>query len=336
MLTLADVQTGRFQTASGYCVSSPEFLELVNDAVTELLRRGDWAETLVPIRVCVSRGCITWPRYVGAIRKIHTCRGRTIHMRSQWYEFLDYRGPRHLHEWESWRGDERNMELQFKAPTYQDPYGPGLYIRLYVDQPADIGCTCTIFGVDNNNQPLTTTVTGPTTALGASFVVQQQSNGLWGSTTTTVSSIDRVVVSATQGLKRLYAYDSNQNALYDLAVYDPSETSPSYLRYRLTGGDRNHGNCQSSCLETVLALVKLNPIPVASPTDLVIINNRGALLDAIRAMKREDASDSMGAKQFWASAIEKLNRQLEDFAPDDQLASENNVLGGRTFSNQAF
>lgn len=330
MLTLLDISTPRFQTATGYCPGSPEFLEVVNDAVQELIRRGDWSETLLPIRVCVKNGCVTWPRYVGAVRKMNGCR-HSVNMRNVWYEFLDYHmNHRHHHEWEGWCGEEENAEMQYKAPTYNDIYGLNCTVRLYVDLQADVGATVTIFGTDNNNQPLQTDNGDGTFSPGVIITAAMP----YGSTSTFVSKIDRVVCSATQGLKRLYAYDSVQNALFDLAVYDPGETNPSYLRYQLRGRERQ-ASCNGGAGQTIIALVKLAALPMVYPTDLCIINNRGALLDAIRAIKAEDASSPL-AGGYWKSAVERLNRQLEDDDPTETFSAQNNVLGTRVWRNRCF
>lgn len=330
MLTLADCSTARFQTATGFCPGSSDFLEIINDAVDGLIMRGDWSETIKPIRVNVMHGCITWPRWVGEVRKIHGCRS-DVAMRNAWWEFLERKGPR-CGEWcgfDHWRGGERNMEMQYKAPTYNDIYGANCYVRVYPMVGQDSGATVTLFGADTNGQPLQQEINGAW-SLGVTLTVAQP----FTSSTMTVSRIDRVVKSATQGNLILYAYDSVQDALFDLAVYEPSETNPSYLRYKLAGGREQ---CGSGCKESVIALVKLANLPIANPTDLVIINNRGALLDAVRAIKREDANDSAGARQLWGSAIEKLNRQLENDSPDDQFSAANNTWGdGRCFTNQCF
>jgi hypothetical protein len=160
----------------------------------------------------------------------------------------------------------------------------------------------------------------------------------YGSSSVTVSKIDRVVKSVTQNDLLLYAYDSVNNWLFDLARYAPSETSPSYLRYQIRTGPWNYSVCQSSstCLNSIVALVKLQPIPIAVASDLVIIDNRRALLNAIRALKAEEAGNVDQAQAHWMQAIETLNRSLENDSPDFQFASKNNVYGGRTFANRMF
>jgi hypothetical protein len=340
MLILKNIQTTAFQTASGFCTTSQEFLDMANQVIPRLLQRGDWPGSMLPIRVCIKNGCCTWPRYVGQVRRLHGCRG-DIPMKSLWYEFLDYQGDRHLHEWDAWRRGERRMINQFQSPVYNDIYGPNCYVRLYCDLTADLGATCTIFGTDNNNQPLMTLNPDGTATPGAVITVDLQGDSLYGATSTPVSHIDRVVCSQTQGMKRLYAWDANQAALYDLAIYEPSETVPSYVRQQLEGERRGMwggAGCGGGCNNTVIALVKLKFLPLITPTDGLIFleGAQGPLLNAFRAVKREEANDAAGAGSWWKAAVEELNRQFEDFMPDDQLAAINNVFADRTFCNTQF
>lgn len=342
MLSLGNIQTPAFQTAaSGACPTSQDFFDVVNQVIPRLLNRGDWPGTTMPIRVLIKNGCVTWPRYVGQVRNLNSCRGG-IPVQSVWHEFLPYQGPRHIHGWETWRGRERRLVNQFQSPVYNDIYGPNCYVRLYCDLPQDAGVSITIFGTDNNNQFLQTINADGSTSIGATFTVQAQTGpggqAFWGSTSVPVSRIDRIVVGKTQGMKRLYAYDATQNALYDLAIYEPSETDPSYVRQQLDGEHRHlwSSGCQS-CGESVIALVKLKYVPVSCPTDgLILLDGaQGAILHGFRAVKREEAGDSGGATGFWKMAVEEMNRMLEDFDPEGPAVT-NEVFAGRTFRNKCF
>jgi hypothetical protein len=341
VLSLGQIQGSGFQSASGYCTTSQDYFDIVNEVIPRLLNRGDWPGSVMPIQVQVRNGCVTWFRYVAQVRKAHTCRGH-IPVQSVWGDFLDYKEGRRYHEWGHRFGAERRFVNQWQSPTYNDMYGPNCTVRLYVDLPQDVGTTCTIFGTDNNNQPLQTTNPDGSNSLGQTFTVQLQpgpgGNAYWGSTSTFVSRIDRVVVGATQGMKRLYSYDSVQNALLDLAVYEPNETNPAYLRQQVEGSPRGQWSCSGCCPETIIALVKLRFTPVAVPTDGLIFleGAQGAIKHAIRARRREDANDSKGALDFWKLAVEELSRYQEDYEPQDQLPVENNVMGGGTMYNRCF
>lgn len=341
MLTLADIQTAQFQQASGFCPTRLEFLELVNDVVDELMRRGDWPGTLLPIRVCVRNGCITWPRYVGEVRALNSC-SASIPVRGQWYEFMEHghdygRGAESFYVGWGFRGAPIGSQglFQYRAPTYNDIYGPNCYVRVYPMAQEDVGATVTIFGTDNDNQPLMTR-TGEVWTEG--IVLTIPAGGAYASSEIPVSRIDRVVKSVTQNKLNLFAYDATNDVLFDLAAYEPSETNPSYLRYRLDGGDSSTwNNCSTTannCSRTIVALVKLQKVPIRVATDLVLINNRKALLNGVRAMKSEEAGNIPQAQLQWKVAIETLNRSLEDSEPDQQISIQNNIFGGRTMTNQ--
>lgn len=335
MITLAQIQTPAFATASGYCTTSADFMELVNLAVDELIIRGDWPGSIVPIRVCIRNGCATWPRYVAEIRKMNTCRGNAVQLRNQWYEFLDHShgcGRNEIFGWHAWRGEERQMVAQYRAPTYNDIYGPNCMVRVYPMVQEDLNLSgWWFFGTDNNGQPLMTDNGDGTWSQGVTLTWQPTLG--YGTTNTFISRIDRVVKPVTQANNNLFAYDANQNGLFDLAVYEPSEVNPSYLRYQIED-QVPRANC-GDCSKSVIALVKLLNLPLSAPTDWVIIDNKRALLLAIRALKLEEALGD--ATKLWQSAIETLNRSSENNSPDDQFAVANEPFGrGVRRSQQCF
>jgi hypothetical protein len=276
-------------------------------------------------------------------------------LRSQWlhhFPALRRTGPQVEHlrgirawydSW-AWRGGDINLSnLQFinNAPTYNDPYGSDCYIRVYPDAQEDAGATVQIFGIDSNGQRLMTrdTATGLWSDGITITVPEITPDTPYGSSSVKVREIHRVVKSVTQNNLRLYAYDSVNDWLLDLAVYEPSETSPSYVRYTLnTCGPRTYASCSSDsgCLRTIVALVKLKPVPVRVSSDWVIIDNEEALLNAIRALKSAAANSVDLAQAQKTVAIEELNRSLEDASPDAQMAVRNNVFAGKTFQNQGW
>ncbi len=342
MLTLADIQTPQFQQASGFCTDRDEFLELVNLAVNALIRRGDWPGTLIPVRLCVSNGCITFPRYVGEVRKVNACNS-SIDMRNVWYQFLEHRYPygpngEYASNW-MWRGScgaQMQMLQQYKAPTFNDIYGPDCYIRVYPDAQEDIGKTIQFFGTDNYNQPLRERV-NDVWQEGITITVASP----YGSSATPVSRIERVVKQETQGNLNVYSYDSTKasgEALYQLATYAPSETNPSYWRYQLQGANTGTGNCTSGncCQATIIALVKLQHIPVKVSTDLIIIDNAEAMLDTIRSLKSKEAGNYPMAITQLEAAIESLNRDLENSSPDAMFSARSLTFMGGQGRQQMF
>lgn len=335
MLTLADCRdpmTGIADIA-GCCTDTFKFSSLINQATSNLLRRGDWSGTVVPIQVCVKRGCIVWPRYVLNVRKISLC-SNALPVHNLWYQFL----PRDVcgTGWRKWGHGECALFANGHAPTYSSVYGDGRLIRAYPRTLDDLGKTIRIFGVDNGNQPLKTNNGDGTWSEGIVITLGRP----YGSTSVYVRRIDRVVKEVTQGQVLLYAYDVVNDILEDLAIYDPGETTPSYARYQLGEPSNRCGNQPQGCCGTslsVVALVKLRFIPAKFDTDLILVDNADAIKLAVQAIKCQDAGDREGYKENMIFAVNTLNRQLEDESPDDQFSSENETFGGGvSYSQKMF
>lgn len=331
------------QAVAKFCPTSPEFISLMNELDRKLARRGDFVGTVIPIYVCAYSGCVTWPRYVASVRAVNLC-NKEVQVKNGWWDFM--LGQRdYCHQWAGmagWRGAQCTLVQTQKTSVFQDIQGDGRYVRAYPRCQADFGKTVTIYGTDNNGQPLmqrdinNNWIMGNTITMGNPF----------GSTTGFVRSIDYVLKDPTQCPINLYAYNATQNVLEDLAQYDPSEVRPSYQRTRLGGmsgfgagcGQVNMGQSSVCCSrkQPVMALVKLKHIDAQVPTDLLVIDNIDAFVLEIQATKSREAGDIESMRMFQASAIEELNRQLEDESPDDQFSAINNVFGGASFSQQCF
>ena len=302
--TLSSVRSSGALNIAGVCPTSDEFTRLVNEATSRLMRRGDWSGTALPIYVCIKRGCVVFPRYVLQVRKLNYGR-HPVSVKNNWYEFFDTR---------SWRGAcgaKAGVIGQSQTPVFQDVQGEGRLIRAYTRVQNDVGKTIKIFGVDNSGQPLTekvagTWVQGITLTLAIPFV----------SSSVFVRRIDRVLKDETEAPINLYAYNSTDDVLEDLAQYDGSETNPSYSKYQINicGGN---GACGDSF--PITAMVKLRFVPVKNADDLVLIGNLDALKDMMQSIRLREAGDSDGANTFEASAIRELNLQLRDESPEDEM-----------------
>ena len=346
MLSLSDVRSSTISNVAGRCANSWEFSGLINEATRRLLRRGDWVGTVVPIQICVQRGCLVMPRYVQTIRKINTCHHK-LPFGNLWYRFIDGREWDHGRWggfgingwWDHAREGGGALSAQGQACCYNDIPGDGWFVRAYARCKEDYGKGIQIFGVDNGNQPLRTNNLDGTWSDGISIVLGSSGmNPNYGSTSIYVRRIDHVVKPATQCQVMLYAYNPTTNALFDLAVYDPGETTPTYTRYQLNFGQMPFGLNQGCCgaVQSVVALVKLRFIPVKYDSDLVILDNLDAMKYAVQSIRAQEAGDLQLAKGYETAAIQELNRDLEDNYPDDTFSAENNVFAGASFSNHCF
>jgi len=321
LATLQEAKDSSIGNVAGACTNSPEFLRLLNDATRQAMRRGDFKGTIVPIHICVKRGCVVWPRYCGEVRKLNLC-NQHIPIRNVWYDFMEH--DRTGCGWHHWRGGEPRMIQQANTWGYNDVFGDNRTIRAYAMVQADYGKTVTIFGVDNNNQPLQTNNGDGTWSEGIVITLAKP----FGSTSVFVRRIDRVLKDTTQGNVLLYAYDAVNAVLEDLAVYQPSETNPDYVRHQLQTGccTGQQGDCPTA--QSAVALVKLRFVPVKVDTDLVLIQNLDALKALMQAIKFGEAGDLANKRAYEADAIRELNLELQDSQPVDQIPIEVEPFNG--------
>lgn len=334
MLTLSDAQDDKgLKRISTYCPTSDDFIDLVNTACRRLLRRGDWAGTLQPIYLCVRGGCVVWPRYALTVRALGWC-GHQVTPENVWGSFL----PRGANEvWRQgmqWHNCENRNSIiqQGRTSVFQDIQGDGRLVRAYVRCNSDVGRTVSIYGTDNNGQPLQTQNPDKSWVMGQTLTLAKP----WVSTNNFVRHIDYVLKDATDCPINLFAYNANTNLLEDIAQYEPDETRPSYERTRINIPCGLIGSCGNNGSRGVAALVKLKFIAAKNPNDLLIPDNIDAIKLEIQSIKAGEAGNRNEAKAFELDAIEILQRQLEDESPDDQFVADNQVLGGATFSNHAF
>jgi hypothetical protein len=270
-----------------------------------------------------------WPRYVHAIRKINLCK-RPLEVSNVWYNFIPYEASCWSNpSWcASWLGGNCRLTSETRTPTFSSIFGDGRTVRAYPSTPLDNNKTITFFGEDTNGQPLTTRGTG-----GWSDGIKLSLRLPYAETTINVRNIDRVLKDSTQGPVRVYAWDTANSVLEDLAVYQGNETNPAYLRTQLSGGGCcDSGGCPTS--QSVVALTKLRYVPVQNDTDPVLISNLDALQLMVQSLKSEDAVDRETARQYETDAIREANLELFDDNADDTIPVSNDPFHGTGIGRQ--
>jgi len=327
MLSFGDLKTSPIINIAGVSPSSKDFARRVNEAIRRIMRRGDWRQLVIPIHVCIAGGCVVWPRYVKSVRKMNFCREARV-IKNVWYDFLPQLGaPQHC-DWFGWIGGNwmrRHVAVdQGKVSVFQDVQGDGRTIRAYLSTPLDANKTIKIFGEDNNGQMLMTQGVGSWTP-GITLTLPSSSSGLpYAESTMNVRRIDRVIKDVTEGPVRLYAFNAALNILEDIAIYEPSETNPSYERMRVH--TPHSGSCCSGN-QSVVALIKLAFVPVVLDSDLVFIDNIDAIKLMIMSIKSEEASDWASKKDCEVECFRELNYDIWDEQRDDQIPVAHGPFG---------
>jgi hypothetical protein len=259
-----------------------------------LLHRGQWWGTTARYALCVQSGCITLPRQIDSVLSA-AIDNQPIKIRNEWFEYLSAGyGIR----------DSSSTSLQLlargTAPVFRDIQGTNRIIRAYIDNPNDAGKTITLKGYDENGQWILTNngaTDGHRLTLAPGYV----------STPAVMTALSGVIKEETLGAVRLYEYNPDTLELFAMAVYEPDETVPSYLRFALPYAE-NSGDSQ-----TLNCMVKLSYIPAAKDTDFLLIGNLPALKEMCQAIRYYETDSIESARKgalHERRAVEELEKEL--------------------------
>jgi hypothetical protein len=212
--------------------------------------------------------------------------------------------------------------------VFQDIQGDGRTIRAYNQSALDNGKNIYIFGEDNNGQRLMTQGAGPWVD-GLQLTLKATAAQPYVETPIFIRRIDRVIKDVTTAPVRLFAWNGSASVLEDVAYYEPSETHPNYLKTRVHMPCFSGVDCSGNATNSsgVVALVKLQFIPVVTDNDLVLIDNLVALKHMIQCIRAEESLDTQTAREFLIMAVDELNQELADQNPEWQIPVSLGELG---------
>lgn len=338
-ITVAQSTLLRLPQVMGICADDSRYLPWLNAAVQQCLFLGKWVGTYASYRVCVTDGCLTWPRQIETIEAIALC-DRPIFIRNQWFEFLEQgvgiQGGGSCNQVNgdpvSWNGGcygNAGQQLLDRgtACAFNDIRGTGKKIRVYADVSEDPLSQILLMGYDENGNWIMT-----------------QTNGVWHdgeyvniSTTPTLStkfytSLTRVIKPVTNGFVRLYEYNTADTTQRALAVYEPTEETPNYRRSLVnalcrSGCSNPITDANSTCKQsTITVMAKLAFIPVAVDTDFLIIGNVPALKAMVKSVmffERDNPGDIQKGEAFKQIAKTFLQEELDSYMGDGEKISLN-------------
>jgi len=215
-VTLGDAKT-RIAKHLNLCATDARTTEYINEAQRRLIESGKWKGTYGKFTICVTDGCIAWPRQIETIESV-ALNQNVGTVRNDWFEFV-----------ESGYGlldNKDNVGHQLidrgESPTQKDMSGAGKKIRVYAFVDGDAGKTINIQGYDSNNNWVRTQsggsyIDGETVTLVNGFV----------DTTTVFKSITGVRKDVTQANVQLYELtDAPTAAVIDNVGGYTSGTTP--------------------------------------------------------------------------------------------------------------
>lgn len=321
--TLGDARNSRIPVIIDLCKDDARVAAYVNQAQRWLLDNGRWWGTYQEIQLCLTncqrRQCLTFPREVASVEAIIDCRNPAM-MRNQFYEYLDYRagqpgwdcaggiGSGGPFIWPWGQGWNPSAMQRNTACTFDDIIPPNKGLRVYPTNAADVGKTITFFVQDGNGIPI---VGGITVTLALPFADALIPPG--NTVNYEISTILDVQKQVT--LDRVLVYELNMAdpdpsawTERQIAIYEPGETRPEYIRYLLRSQPFNGAGCCRT--RTVRAIVKLGYIEAVADTDYLSIGNLDALelmCEALRAKETGQTGDFAIKEKL---AIKRLNQEL--------------------------
>lgn len=331
--TFAQINSSRIPQVLGICADSDELYSIVNEGMQRLIERGNWKGSIQPVRLCLEEGCVTLPRQILSLKAISLC-DAAIPIRNQWWEYLP-------------NGDgilkpdgcssacaatcpgPQTLDRGFH-PVFSELRGDEKKLRIYPTITGDVGKRILIQGYDSNGDYIRTLdngiyIDGIWITLAEPFVDSPFE----------IQSITGVQKEETDGDVLLYELDVPSGSERLIGRYEPSETVAEYHRYLIYGMDAGAGTCcPSETTKTIMALAKLDFIPVSKPTDYLFIDNIPAIKEICQSIRYSEM-DNPGAQAkavvHERRAIRELNHQKQNLNGNDQTAVKIQTQGSAQF-----
>jgi hypothetical protein len=306
----------------------------VNEATRRLLVKATWPMTERTMRVLSANKTFPLPREVEKVISADIC-GSPTHVWGSNYEFLDS-GPGDLSQYTTQGSGKDLIDMGDGWPVMYDVPSTltvdestanstddieeetGYYLMAFSNAVEDQNLSLTVRGnAFDGLEVFTGTTPGIEVALNVwKDGVEGQVLGALTSQQMSASAIRdimQVYKPVTTGYVTLYACKPSTNYMYMLAKYHPTDTTPTFRRYRITN------TCTNDDYANVYARVKLRYLPVSHEQDVLLIQNLDALKLMIMAITRENDGDIQGGIAYESQAVRLLNEQLSNYQSSGSL-----------------
>ena len=324
--TLAQALASRIPICLNIAPTDARCVTYINAASERLLNRGHWQNCAARYQISVTKQLLALPPQFATMEQISVCQW-PVTVRSLWYEFSPM-GNGVVNDPTSanpFTCVGNNARFRGNYPTFQDIVS-GNKVRLQCDVLADVGSSVLLLGYDSNGNWVRTNPGG--VWQDGESILQAQSPGTTSATTWSKIT-DIQFPSGRRGQSWLYQWDGTTATL--IGQFQYWETNPNYPRYLLP---MIPGNATQVDL-----IGKAAFIPVANPTDYLVIGNLEALRLACLAVKREEENLISEASLFMNGgqtksggridgAIQLLNDELQHYTGDGMVPTMTVVQAG--------
>ena len=320
----------------GRCYTDSSVISALNEAVEILLEEGDWKHTVQKIIMNCSSGCIALPRGVDTILKANYCK-KPMNVWTSGWEFLSS-GPGTM----DFGNDTiyNDMADMGWHPTFYPLGGFSLKLMAFSTSSDYTSLALKIWGTGNafNQDIIGTTPTSTNSGAGENLTIGQWVDGVDGAidqttmstyqTANDYKSITRIEKPKTAGYITLIGVDSSNNIGF-LGKYPPTETIPSYRRYRVTGRTQTTTTNEES---PIAALVKMGFYTLEFDDDVVPVQHIPAIRQMVMAQQEKRDGDFSKGAALHGDAIRLLNVQLGN-SVRNQAEFDVRIDGGYEFGS---
>jgi len=293
MLALGQAKANLAQYAQGgMCVTDSRLPGEINRAAETLFNKENFPGTITVVRMCIQQRCVTLPREIGKILK-YRINGELARVFDKWYEFAEV-GP---------QSEDEMIKMDLldrgKHPTQYELSEP-MRLALMSDSNIDSGVQITIRGLDDTGRE----VRGINGQFGEIITLEPETLTVTQNTFAQITGVFKPLTAGYVWLSGIsFNDDGDEMDREHLSAYHPYEFTPEYRRYEFPSSDCG---CTTPRSYELLALVKLAFVPAALDTDIVLVDNLGALSFMMQANRYYDAGQIREGDAFEQLAEKRL------------------------------
>lgn len=311
--TLADAFASRIPAIANLAPTDSRLTDLINEAQQRLITRGKFHNLTHRYAMCLTDGCLTLPRQVATVEAAWVC-NHPILIRNQWFEYLQsgygMQGEGNCSNGHCHPCGGANLIDRGFVCVFADIIGINKKIKVYADVAEDADAKILLQGYDENNNWIRTQVSGEW--VDGEYVAISNTPA---TSTKFFSSLVSVQKPETNGVVRLYEYDTTLATQRAIAVYEPDETRPEYRRVMIPGltGTGTTDDCETT---PVTVIVKLNFIAAKKATDWLMIGCIPALKDMVQSVMKSENNLFQEAVAWETKAVNELDKELHHYQGD--------------------
>ncbi len=296
------------------CVSdTTRIADYVNRACQRLLEEGKWVGTLDRYRVCVTDGCVVWPRQIETIEGFAIC-NTPLPIRNSWYEFIG--NGTYLHQdsgcTDGWGCASQLIDREDVA-SFSNIIGTDKQLAVYTDVQEVTGARILLQYYDTGANWVRT-LDGTEWIDGEYVTFADAGSYAYASFPPMANGYIRAIKPVTKGTVRLYEYNTLDTTYRALAYYEPDETVPVYRRSLIPGLSVSESDdCQN---KSITVIAKKRFIPVANDNDFLAISQPEAVRMAVQAIWKSENNLPNEAALYMYGGIDPVTRaRIEGAVP---------------------